>query len=183
MRGIKSCVCDMILSLGGSRFTVRRHRNLRESARRPLTGFHKFERETALERNPPERLTAMLVEARAGDAFARDRLMQAVYGELRQMADMMMRRERPDHTLQPSAACERGVSPFAGRRRPSAAQDRRYLFAAAAQAMRQVLVDHARAGARSNAMAAGNACPWTKFCSFLRIDGWMSWRCMKRWIG
>ena len=70
--------------------------------------------------------------------------MQAVYGELRQMADMMMRRERPDHTLQPSAACERGVSPFAGRRRPSAVQDRRYLFAAAAQAMRQVLVDHAR---------------------------------------
>ena len=56
-----------------------------------------------MEQNPDETLTAMLVAVRAGDAEAKDRLTRAVYGELRQMADAMMRRERPGHTLQPSA--------------------------------------------------------------------------------
>ena len=46
-------------------------------------------------------LTAVMNEARGGRADARDRLVRAVYDELRRMADGMMRRERPDHTLQP----------------------------------------------------------------------------------
>ena len=94
--------------------------------------------------NPPETLTAMLVAARAGDVEAKERLTCAVYGELRQMADAMMRRERPGHTLQPSALVNEAVIRLLDGDALVHAQDRRYLFAAAAQAMRQVLVDHAR---------------------------------------
>ena len=97
-----------------------------------------------MDRLSPETLTAILVEARAGDNNARDRLMHAVYGELRQMADVMMRRERPDHTLQPSALVNEALVRLLDGDALARAQDRRYLFAAAAQAMRHVLVDHAR---------------------------------------
>ena len=45
----------------------------------------------------------------SGDGEARDRLTRAVYGELRQMAGAMMRRERPGHTLQPSALVNEAI--------------------------------------------------------------------------
>ena len=48
-------------------------------------------------------LTALLDAARGGGEDAKDRLVRAVYGELRRMAAGFMRRERTDHTLQPSA--------------------------------------------------------------------------------
>jgi RNA polymerase sigma factor (TIGR02999 family) len=89
-------------------------------------------------------LTVVLDEARAGGKEARDRLVQEVYGELRRMANGMMRRERPDHTLQPSALVNEVLIRLFESDTLTKATDRRYLFAAAAQAMRQVLVDHAR---------------------------------------
>jgi RNA polymerase sigma factor (TIGR02999 family) len=94
--------------------------------------------------DPRVELTALLVEARAGDVAAKERLTRAVYGELRRMADALMRRERPDHTLQPSALVHEALIRLFDSDALDQAQDRRYLFAAAAQAMRQVLVDHAR---------------------------------------
>jgi len=94
--------------------------------------------------DPRAELTALLVEARAGDGAAKERLTRAVYGELRRMADALMRRERPDHTLQPSALVNEALIRLFDSDALDRAQDRRYLFAAAAQAMRQVLVDHAR---------------------------------------
>ncbi len=90
-------------------------------------------------------LTAVMNEARGGRADARDKLVRAVYDELRRMADGMMRRERPDHTLQPSALVNEALIRLFDGDALTRANDRRYLFAAAAQAMRQVLVDHARA--------------------------------------
>ena len=63
------------------------------------------------------------------------------------MADALMRRERPDHTLQPSALVNEALIRLFDGEVLVRATDRRYLFAAAAQAMRQVLVDHARARA------------------------------------
>ncbi len=89
-------------------------------------------------------LTLVLDEARTGSKEAKDRLVQEVYGELRRMADGMMRRERPDHTLQPSALVNEVLIRLFESDALTRATDRRYLFAAAAQAMRQVLVDHAR---------------------------------------
>jgi RNA polymerase sigma factor (TIGR02999 family) len=74
-----------------------------------------------------------------------DRLLPAAYREVRAVAAAYLRRERPDHTLQPTALVHEaylklqraGVSP-AGRA---------HLLALAASAMRQILVDHARARA------------------------------------
>jgi RNA polymerase sigma factor (TIGR02999 family) len=98
----------------------------------------------AMEDGPAGDLTALLEQARSGDADARERLTRAVYGEFRRMADALMRRERPDHTLQPSALVNEALMRLFDGDVLARAQDRRYLFAAAAQAMRQVLVDHAR---------------------------------------
>jgi RNA polymerase sigma-70 factor, ECF subfamily len=89
-------------------------------------------------------LTALLDAARAGGEDAQDRLVRAVYGELRRMAAGFMRRERTDHTLQPSALAHEAVIRLLDGGALVKAQDRRHLFAAAARAMRQVLVDHAR---------------------------------------
>ena len=99
-------------------------------------------------------LTALLDAARAGGEDAKDRLVRAVYGELRRMAAGFMRRERTDHTLQPSALVNEAVIRLLDGGGLVKAQDRRHLFAAAAQAMRQVLVDHART--RDAAKRAGD---------------------------
>ena len=89
-------------------------------------------------------LTALLNAARAGGEDTKDRLVRAVYGELRRMAAGFMRRERTDHTLQPSALVHEAVIRLLDGGVLVRTQDRRHLFAAAAQAMRQVLVDYAR---------------------------------------
>jgi RNA polymerase sigma factor (TIGR02999 family) len=89
-------------------------------------------------------LTAILDEVRAGSLEARDRLVRAIYGELRRMASGLMRHERPGHTLQPSALVHEALIRLLSDETAADVPSRRYLFAAAAQAMRQVLVDHAR---------------------------------------
>jgi RNA polymerase sigma factor (TIGR02999 family) len=89
-------------------------------------------------------LTAMLSEIRAGCPDAKDRLIQAIYGELLHSARVMMRRERRDHTLQASALVNEAVMRLLGGEALTEIPDRRRLYAVAVQAMRQVLVDHAR---------------------------------------
>jgi RNA polymerase sigma-70 factor, ECF subfamily len=89
-------------------------------------------------------LTAILSEVRAGGTDAQDRLIRAIYAELRRTAGRLMRRERPSHTLQPSALVNEALLRLLDGDTLADVPNRRYLFAAAAQAMRQVLVDHAR---------------------------------------
>jgi RNA polymerase sigma factor (TIGR02999 family) len=89
-------------------------------------------------------LTTLLGEVRAGRPDAQARLVRAIYDELRRMASRLMRRERPDHTLQASALVNEALLRLLSGEALADAPDRRYLFGAAAQAMRQVLVDHAR---------------------------------------
>jgi RNA polymerase sigma factor (TIGR02999 family) len=89
-------------------------------------------------------LTAVLGEIRAGVPGAQDRLIRAIYGELRRTAGGLMRRDRPGHTLQPSALVHEALLRLLDGDALTDVPNRRYLFAAAAQAMRQVLVDHAR---------------------------------------
>ena len=87
-------------------------------------------------------VTRLLEAAGGGDRQALERLYEQVYGELREMANSGMRRERNGHTLQPTALVNEAfirLSPAAG-----AWQNRRHFFGAAAQAMRRILVDHAR---------------------------------------
>jgi RNA polymerase sigma factor (TIGR02999 family) len=89
-------------------------------------------------------LSIILGRARAGDDRARGELIALVYDELRQVAGRLMRSERPDHTLPPTAVVHEAVIRLLGDAVFDKAPDRSYLFAAAARAMREVLVDHAR---------------------------------------
>jgi RNA polymerase sigma factor (TIGR02999 family) len=67
-----------------------------------------------------------------------------VYDELRRVAARVMQRERPDHTLSPTAVVHEAVIRLMGEEVFERAEDRGFLFAAAARAMREVLIDHAR---------------------------------------
>ena len=79
-----------------------------------------------------------------GDADARDRLLPLVYRELKRRAAAYLRRERRDHTLQPTALVhEAYLKLFADD--PVAWQNREHFFGIAARVMRQILIDHARA--------------------------------------
>jgi RNA polymerase sigma-70 factor (ECF subfamily) len=89
-------------------------------------------------------VTALLARARGGDEQARGDLIARVYGELRRVADGLMRREHPGHTLSPTAVVHEAVIKLLGGAALDRAADRSYLFASAARAMREVLIDHAR---------------------------------------
>jgi RNA polymerase sigma-70 factor, ECF subfamily len=78
-----------------------------------------------------------------GDEAAQRELFPLLYTELRSLARKSMRRERRDHTLQPTALVhEAFLRLTAGN--PIAWQNRAHFFVVAAQTMRRVLIDHAR---------------------------------------
>jgi RNA polymerase sigma-70 factor, ECF subfamily len=87
-------------------------------------------------------VTRLLEAAGSGDRSAFDALYRSVYDELHRMARASMRREKGGHTLQPTALVNEAYLRLA----PSAAdwEGRRHFFGAAAEAMRRILVDHAR---------------------------------------
>jgi len=89
-------------------------------------------------------LTLILGRARAGDEQARHELVAALYEELRRVASRLMRRERNAHTLSPTAVVHEAVMRLLGDAVFEQAGDRGHLMAAAARAMREVLIDHAR---------------------------------------
>jgi RNA polymerase sigma-70 factor (ECF subfamily) len=93
---------------------------------------------------PQQDLTAILGRARAGDQRAKGELIALVYDELREVAARLMRRERTGHTLSTTSVVHEAVIRLLDRAVFDKAADRNYLFASAARAMRQVLVDHAR---------------------------------------
>jgi RNA polymerase sigma-70 factor (ECF subfamily) len=91
----------------------------------------------------PGEVTRLIAEIKGGDREASDRLLPLVYKELRKTAAAIMRRERPGHTLQPTAVVhEVYLRIVKGAGLP--AENRAHFFALAARAMHQVLVDHAR---------------------------------------
>jgi RNA polymerase sigma factor (TIGR02999 family) len=89
-------------------------------------------------------LTRLMGEARSGDADAMERLVRVVYAELRRMAAGLMHFERPGHTLQPSDLVHEVLLRLLEGDTLADVPNRRCLFAAAAKAMRHVLIDHAR---------------------------------------
>jgi len=93
---------------------------------------------------PRRDLTLILEKARAGDEGARGELITLIYDELRHVAAGLMRRERTDHSLSPTAVVHEAVIRLMGDAVFDEAPDRGYLFASAARAMREVLIDHAR---------------------------------------
>ena len=91
-------------------------------------------------------VTALLLAWSEGDAGARNDLIDAVYRELRQVARGYLRRERPDHSLAPTALVHEAYMKLVDQRRVRW-QNRAHFFAIAAQVMRRILVDHARSRA------------------------------------
>src|ERR1700743_486226 len=91
-----------------------------------------------------EAVTKALQELARGDASALDRVMPLVYSELRRLAGSYLRRERDGHTLQPTALVHEAYFRLIGDHQPQF-QTRAHSRGVAAQAMRQILVDHARA--------------------------------------
>ncbi|HEY7188816.1 MAG TPA: sigma-70 family RNA polymerase sigma factor [Vicinamibacterales bacterium] len=87
-------------------------------------------------------ITRLLARWSDGDAAALAELMPLVYAELRKLADAQMRRERAGHTLQPTALVNEAYLRLAGHR--AGFENRVHFYGAAAQAMRRILVDHAR---------------------------------------
>lgn len=85
-----------------------------------------------------------LTEILSRGAAARDELCALVYDELRGLARMQLARERDGHTLQATALVHEAWAKLAGAR-SDAFEGRRHFFGAAAEAMRRILVDHARA--------------------------------------
>lgn len=89
-------------------------------------------------------VTELLVAWGAGDARALDALVPLVYAELRLQARRALRREGEGHTLQPTALVHEAWLRLAGQHQAQW-EGRSQFFAVAAQVMRRVLVDHARA--------------------------------------
>ena len=87
-------------------------------------------------------LTRLLQAAGRGDRAALEHLYDQIYEELRQMAQSGMRAERSGHTLQPTALVNEVFLRL--NTQDAVWENRRHFFGAAAQAMRRILVDHAR---------------------------------------
>jgi ECF sigma factor/WD40-like Beta Propeller Repeat len=100
---------------------------------------------TRLSAVKPSELTVLLRAWSAGDEGARERLMPLVYQELRRRAAAHLRRERRDHTLQPTALVNEVYLKLVDQDR-AVWLNRSQFFGVASQMMRRVLVDHARAG-------------------------------------
>lgn len=89
-------------------------------------------------------VTELLKESAQGNRAALDQLLPLVYNELRGIADRYLRREREDHTLQATALVHEAYLRLIDQRNVEW-QNRAHFFGVAAQMMRRILVDHARA--------------------------------------
>jgi len=103
-------------------------------------------------------VTRLLKAWEQGDASARDELVPLVYRDLRRRAAAYLRRERPDHTLQPTALVHEAFVRLVGQNR-AAWKNRDHFFGIAAQIMRRVLVDYARERQRAKRMGAAVRVP------------------------
>jgi RNA polymerase sigma factor (TIGR02999 family) len=99
-------------------------------------------------------VTHLLTDWRNGDQTALDRLLPLVYDELHRIAARYMRGERRRNTLQTTALVNEAYMRLADYKRMQW-QDRAHFFAVAAQAMRRILIDFARA--RQNLKRGGDA--------------------------
>ncbi len=92
----------------------------------------------------PHEVTQLLADWKQGDQTALEKLMPLVYEELRRLAHRYMEGQRPNHTLQTTALVNEAYLRLADQTKPNFT-NRSHFVAVAAKAMRQILVDHARA--------------------------------------
>jgi RNA polymerase sigma factor (TIGR02999 family) len=93
--------------------------------------------------NVPGGITQLLLKWSGGDSSAREELMPLVYDELRRLASAYLRRERANHTLQPTALVNEAYLRLVDQQKVEW-QNRAQFFGLAARLMRNILVDHAR---------------------------------------
>ncbi len=99
-------------------------------------------------------VTQILTQIEQGDPAAAERLLPLVYHELRKLAAAKLAHEKPGHTLQATALVHEAYIRLAGENRPQPWSGRRQFFAAAAEAMRRILVENARR--KKSAKAGGD---------------------------
>ena len=92
---------------------------------------------------PAESVTQLLLKWGEGDASSLEKLMPLVYDELRRLASNYLRRERQNHTLQPTALVNEAYLKLVDQKNAHW-QNRAQFYGVAAQLMRRILVDHAR---------------------------------------
>lgn len=91
----------------------------------------------------PDQITSLLLRLSQGDKSALDSLAPLVYDDLRRLAYYLLRSERPNHTLQPTALVNEMYIKFM-RQQKLEWQNRAHFIAIAARAMRQILIDYAK---------------------------------------
>ena len=96
----------------------------------------------------PQNVTQLLLAWKGGDKDALDKLIPIVYDELRRQASRYLRRERAGHTLQTTALIHEAYVRLVDQKNVQW-QNRAQFFGIAAQLMRRILVDHARAKHRA----------------------------------
>lgn len=96
---------------------------------------------------PPERLLTALDAVANAEPGALDRLLPGLYAELRSLAEHQLRAESPSHTLQPTALVNEVYLKLVTQTQATF-RSKAHFLAIASQAMRRILVDHARAKGR-----------------------------------
>src|SRR5450432_515596 len=107
-----------------------------------------------------QRIALLLQQLRAGNQEALNELTELVYPELHRIAQRHLRKERPDHTLQPTALVHEAYLKLF-HDPPHQLADRAHFLAIASQVMRRVLVEHARARGASRRGGKTPHVPWT----------------------
>jgi len=97
------------------------------------------------ENNSTSDVTRLLLDWGHGDQSALDSLLPLIYNELRRVAENYLRRDRPGHTLQATALVNEAFLRLIDQGQINW-QNRAHFFGAAANLMRQILIQHARAG-------------------------------------
>jgi RNA polymerase sigma factor (TIGR02999 family) len=100
-------------------------------------------------------VTRIIEEIQRGDASGTDRLLDEVYRELRRLAAEMLVRERRGQTLQATALVHEAYLRLVGGESPPQWNGRGHFFAAAAEAMRRILIENARRKQRLKHGGAG----------------------------
>ena len=130
-------------------------------------------------------VTTLLQQIRAGDSQAADKLIPLVVDELRRLARLQLRDERPGHTLQPTALVNEAYMRLVGDQARDW-QNRAHFIGVSVSVMKRILIDHAR---RKQALKRGSevqsiclerkimpASPWSRpknsWRSTLLSTGW-----------
>ena len=89
-------------------------------------------------------VTQLIQRALAGNENVSEQILPLVYDELRELAAMRLRQEKPGHTLTATSLVHEAYVRLVDVEQPQSWDDRGHFFAAAAEAMRRILVEHAR---------------------------------------